>query len=194
LSIKSDDKPAEAPDDAAKKVVDAAGFDVTAFQSEYDTSGDVSEESRDKIAKGLEKILGKDARSVVDQFVEGQKAVHQNDHKMFVEAAGGEEQLTAMLTWAKTGLSKEHAEAYNRQIGSRDRPSIEIAITGLRAKYEAANGKTPNLIKAGGGPVSGSVSPFASSAEMVTAMRDPRYAKDPAYRDQIKARLAISKL
>lgn len=180
------------PADAAKKVADQAGFDLNPFNEEYVSTGDVAEESREKIAEGLKNVLGPDARSIVDQFIEGQKAVHANDRRMAFEEAGGEDAYVSMVTWAKDALSKEEVAAYNKTVNSGDRHAQHLAIRGLRARYEAENGRIPNTITATGGPTSRGAAPFASAAEMTVAMRDPRYKTDEAYRAQVAARIAVS--
>ena len=63
-----------------------------------------------------------------------------------------------------------------------------IAVTAMASKMAGKggllNGKTTV-------PGDG-VQPFASNTEMVTAMRDPRYRKDPAYRKGVENRLRVS--
>lgn len=177
-------------DDAAKEVADAAGVDLAPYQEEYNSTGDVSEENREKIAEGLKKVLGENARSIVDDFIEARKVVHQNDQKLFMDSAGGAENYAQMTQWAAQSLPKEQVEAYNRTVQSGDRHATLLAIEGLKAKFEAANGKAPRLLTGGGGYSSEPA--FKSTAEMVTAMNDPRYKTDQAYRDQVARRLAAS--
>jgi hypothetical protein len=62
----------------------------------------------------------------------------------------------------------------------------KLAVEGLKAKYEAANGVRPALVKGGGNSVGGDA--FRSAAEQVAAMRDPRYGKDPAYTRDVEAK------
>lgn len=182
--------PANDQDDAAKKVADEAGVDLNPFQEEYNTTGDVAPESREKIAKGLEKVLGPNARQIVDDFIEARKVVHQNDQQMYLQAAGGQDAYQAITQWAAQSLPKEQIEAYNRTVNSGDRHATLLAIEGLKAKFESANGKAPKLLQGSGG--FSSATGFNSTYEMVQAMKDPRYEKDPAYRDQVRAKLAAS--
>jgi hypothetical protein len=69
-----------------------------------------------------------------------------------------------------------------------------LAIAGLNAQFRATQGSNPSLLNgfapAGGDAVVG----YRSTAELTTAMSDPRYAKDPAYRKDVEAKLAASKL
>jgi len=190
---KPEAKPPKTADEAAQEAATAAGVDLNPYSEEYATTGDVTEENRAKIAESLKGVLGENARQIVDEFIESKKVVHQNDRTMYMEAAGGEEAYQTMVNWAaQGGLPKEQIEAYNKQIGTGDRHATLFAIEGLRAKYEAANGRAPKLLGNTLPPSNGSVSPFRSSAEMTQAMADPRYKKDIAYREEVKKRLAVS--
>lgn len=177
-------------DDAAKEVADSAGVDLAPYQQEYNTTGDVSEDNRAKIAEGLKKVLGENARSIVDDFIEARKVVHQNDQKLFMDSAGGAENYAQMVQWASKELPKEQVEAYNRTVNSGDRHATLLAIEGLKSKFIAANGSAPRLLQGGGIPTG--TAAFRSTAEMVAAMNDPRYKTDQAYRDHVAQRLAAS--
>ena len=180
----------EKPDDAANKVVEAAGLDVAPFQQEFETTGDVTPESRDKIAKGLEKILGPQSREAVDQFIEGRKLAVANERKMYMDAAGGEDNYNTITVWAKDNLSKEYIAAYDKTVSSGDPHATMLAIEALKAKFEGANGKAPTLLRGRGNQQLGGSRPFSSTAEMTRAMSDPKYKTDQAYRDEVAARIA----
>jgi hypothetical protein len=58
-------------------------------------------------------------------------------------------------------------------------------------KAQMGNGE-PNLLNTVTGAAGDGVQPFANRSEMVEAMRDPRYANDPGFVQQVQQRLAIS--
>lgn len=190
--LKVKDAETNKQDDAAKKAADAAGVDLAPYQQEYAKTGDVSEDNRAKIADGLKSLFGENARSIVDEFIESRKVVHQNDTRMYMDAAGGTENYQAMVTWAKGSMSKEQIAVYNSQMDSGDRHSIMFAIDSLKAKYEAANGKLPQRRVSATSRPSGNTAGFQSAAEMTRAMKDPRYKTDQAYRDEVSARISQS--
>lgn len=177
-------------DEAAEKLAKDAGLDLAPYQEEFFSTGDVTPENRDKIAKALEKQLGPSARQIVDDFVESRKVTMANDQNLYMQAAGGQEQFQKMIQWASQTLPKEQVEAYNKQVNSGDRHATLFAIEGLRAKYEAQVGREPNLLQ--GRVNTNSSQGFKSAAEMRRAMADPRYKEDEAYRNEVKARLAVS--
>lgn len=178
--------------DPAQQAAQAANFDLAPYQEEYLANGDVSPESRDKIAEGLKSVLGENARQVVDQYIDGQKNTHSNDMRLYMETAGGEESYQAMVEWAAQAMTPEQQEAYNKQVNSGDRSTVLFAIESLKTRYEAANGRAPSSLLSGRAPAVSGVKPFASSSQMIAAMQDPKYKSDPAYREEVSRRIAAS--
>jgi hypothetical protein len=66
-----------------------------------------------------------------------------------------------------------------------------LALAGLQARYTDANGYEGKMIQ---GKAAAPADTFKSQAEVVRAMSDPRYDKDPGYRDDIMQKLARSNL
>lgn len=179
-----------AQDDAAKQVADAAGVDLSSYQTEFASTGDVAPESRAKIIDGLKKVLGDDAETLVNQYIDGRKLMLANDASAIRGAAGGDEAYNQMTAWAATALTKDEIAVFNSQVESGNRAAAVFAVEALRARFEKVNGSAPSRIGAApSAPGSGAPVKFRSSAEMVSAMKDPRYRTDPAYRDSVQARI-----
>lgn len=173
---------AEATEDQAKK----AGVDLDALSAEYAEKGELTAESM----KALE-TAGFTA-DTVSTYIEGQKARAAQTTAALAEIAGGNEGLEATLEWAEGNLDKDEIAAYNSALDSRDINLVKLALSGIVSKYAAANPAEPNLVGGGRTSRSSDVKPFQSQAEIVLAMRDPKYAIDPAYREEVKQRLAVS--
>lgn len=187
------DPPRDDPADAAKKVADAANFDLTSYNDEYAETGDVSAESRAKIIDGLKGVLGNDAETLVNQYIDGQKAVHTNQRNDFYNAAGGEDNYNRMLEFARATMSEAERTKFNTHITGNDHDVRMMALESLKSRYEAQNGRIPHTtIRAKAGASAGGVAPFANSAQMVLAMSDPRYDTDEAYRAEVGRRIAAS--
>ena len=178
----------------AAEALNKAGIDVSPFQSEYAQTGDISAESRAKLAEGLKAQFGEQSRAMVDSFIEGQKAVATNLRTAALAEVGGEDGYKQIATWARTGMSKDQLGAFNKAVESGDMNTVVLAMRGLKASFEAANGKAPSLVKGENlAPGAGENGPFASTREMVEAINNPKYAVDPAYRSMVARRIQAGK-
>lgn len=170
-------------DAKAEEAVAQAGLDMTALQNEYDTNGELSEDSINKLSKvGIDK-------SIIDSYIDGQQALATNIETDIKNTVGGHDEYKSMIEWAKENLSPEEITAYNNTVNSRDLASVKLAVTGLKARMSAT--QEPNLVK---GKASTSVDTFESWAQVTEAMKDPRYTKDPAYQAEIQSKLRNSNL
>lgn len=188
------DAPAEsaAEDDAAKQIGEKAGFDFTNYQVEFETKGDVTPENREAIAKGLENVLGPQAREIVDTYIDGRRALIQNDRSLYHQEAGGAEAYAEMINWASKNLPKAEIDAFNDAVATKNKHATMFAIRGLRSTYEAQNGRSASLVT-GSGP-SAAVHGYTSSAQMQADMSSKQYKTDPAFRAQVAAKLARSNI
>ena len=106
--------------------------------------------------------------------------------------AGGDESYQEMIAWASENLSPQDIQRYDNVIASGNYDAISFAVQALSSKYSEAMGVEGQLFK--GKPASNTRDVFRSQAEVVTAMSDPRYDKDPAYRQDVFAKLERSDL
>ena len=170
---KSEDKGLEI-DQAAEKAVASAGLDMTALQNEYDTTGEVSKESMEKLsAAGI-------SEDVVNRYIQGQQALATNIETDIKSVVGGNESYKQMM---------EEISAYNNTVNTQDVATVKLAVSGLKARM--GNNQEPTFVqgKAGTGPAS-----FESWAQVTQAMSDPRYNKDPAYQKEVSDKLRRSEL
>jgi hypothetical protein len=172
--------------DAAREAVTAAGLDFDSFGTEFTEKGELSEESYTALA---EKGLG---REIVDAYIEGQQAKADLFRAEVLLSVGGEKSYEDISTWAATNLTDAELTAYNDQVEGANLTAAKMAVQGLKARYEAANGEEPQLLNGETG--GNSVEVFRSTAELTAAMRDPRYKKDSAYRADVERKLAKSSL
>ena len=65
-----------------------------------------------------------------------------------------------------------------------------MAVKGLHSRWQQGGGKEASLVE---GSTKGSgESNFQSTQQVIQAMNDPRYAKDPAFREEVQRKLANS--
>ena len=127
-------------------------------------------------------------RAMVDQYVAGAQAQQAALEQKAYSIAGGPEGYKAMAEWASTNLSDAELNAFNQDVA--DPARVESAVSGLRARYQAANGFDGNRV-AGAKPASGDV--FRSRHEMMSAMNDPRYRQgDRSFHEEVYAKIANS--
>ena len=172
--------------DIAENAVENAGLDFNTLAQEYAEKGQLGEESYKALEEsGIPKAY-------VDQFIAGQKAIGEQQTNTVKDMVGGDEAYTEMASWASKNMSDGEKKAYNAAVNSADMDTVKLAVDGLRAKYQAANGTEPNLVQGKATPVA--EQGYSSWAEVTEAMADPRYAKDPAYQAAVKAKIANSEL
>ena len=107
-------------------------------------------------------------------------------------AAGGEANYNRVVSWASENLTNEAIDAFASVVDSGNTMAIQIAFAGLQAEYNEANGYEGRMLQ--GKAPSSSGEAFRSQAELVSAMGDPRYDTDEAYRDDVLRRLDQSDL
>lgn len=167
------------------ELLDNKGLDFDVFQQEYNETGGLSEDAYEALQEaGF-------SRSLVDTWIQGQDALASQITGQMYDVVGGQEEYTQMVSWAADTLPESEIDAFNATMETQDPNMIRLAIQGLNARYRSE--AEPTLLQGGSGAVS-SGGRFESNAELTAAMSDPRYSKDPAYRQQVADKLARSSL
>ena len=163
--------------------------DFSDFTSEFSETGDVSEESREKISSwGI-------PREMIDGYIEGQKAVLDGHFNAVYSEVGGEENYNQMIEWAGENLAESEIDVFNSQVMNGTSEESMFAIRSLSSRWTMdGGGNTSAPLIQGSTGTTGSSGAFRSLAEMTQAMKDPRYHKDPAYRQDIQNRLSNSNI
>ena len=107
-------------------------------------------------------------------------------------AAGGEAAYSNIINWAKSNLEAEQINAFDDVVNTGSVQAINLAVAGLKAQYDNANGVEGRMVTGKAPTNSGDV--FRSQQELVAAMNDVRYDKDPAYRQDVIEKLDRSNL
>ena len=107
-------------------------------------------------------------------------------------SAGGEKAYANIVNWAKTNLPEDQINAFDEVVNTGSVQAIQLAVSGLKAEYDSANGVEGKMVTGKTAPNNGDV--FRSQAELVRAMNDPRYDNDPAYRQDVIEKLDRSDL
>ena len=197
----SDDEEDDKPAGSAREIygdliggkLDEAGIDFQEMNVRWQQSGTLESGDYDQLAEaGF-------SRDMVDAYLSGLQYKAAQDTALSVkevasikESLGGEAEYNKMIQWASDNLSPEEVEGFNQIINTQPMAAVKMAVTGLHARYTAVEGREPKLI--GGRASKGSTDKFESTAQLVEAMSDPRYSKDPAYQRKVQEKLGRSSI
>lgn len=190
----SDDAPIEqkvadlkSSEDALKDDLKTKGVDFETAVSEYNEKGVLSDATMDALEKaGYPK-------AVVEGFIKSRQVLENQYTSAVYEAAGGEAEYSRMTQWAAANLPKADIEAFNAAIDSGNLGTVKLIMGGIRsAMGEAMTQKhgTSNPSVMGGPTSTNTTGGFADKAEMVKAMSDKRYCRDPQYTKLVESRMA----
>jgi hypothetical protein len=163
----------------------------SASEEYYSNEGKLSEETMSKLSELDSKDLIEAYMQIqsqptqVDDFTADQVADIQN----FV---GGEQQYNGLVSWAAETMPENFVQAFDNLINVGDPDMVKLAVVGLQAAFQEANGYEGRMLS--GKPAETKSDVFRSQAEVVQAMSDPRYDRDPAYRQDVFAKLERSDL
>ena len=107
------------------------------------------------------------------------------------DVVGGQEQYTNMLRWAADNCDEQTIEMYDAVMAKGDLESCFFAVQAMAFRMAEMEGWQPDDFLSGRTPIQ-TADVFRSQAEVVQAMNDPRYDKDPAYRQDIMNKLERS--
>ena len=107
-------------------------------------------------------------------------------------SAGGEKAYANIVNWAKNSLPQDQINAFDEVVNTGSVQAIQLAVSGLKAEYDNANGVEGRMVTGKTAPNNGDV--FRSQAELVRAMSDSMYDSDPAYRQDVIEKLDRSDL
>ena len=107
------------------------------------------------------------------------------------DVVGGQEQYTNMLRWAADNCDEQTIEMYDAVMSKGDLESCFFAVQAMAFRMAEMEGWQPDDFLSGRTPIQ-TADVFRSQAEVVEAMNDPRYDRDPAYRQDIMNKLERS--
>ena len=158
----------------------------------HDNNGTITEDMYGQLeSAGL-------ARQTIDAYLDGRRAESGYANEDLTarqidsvrNSVGGKAEYDKIVGWAGQNLSKDEIQSFDELIGTGNVGAIQLAVSGLKAQYQEANGYEGRMLS-GKAPQSSSDT-FRSQQELVAAMSDPRYDEDPAYRQDIIEKLERS--
>jgi len=181
-------EPVETPTaEEADQVVSDLGFDMNALSSEWnDNDGKLTDETRSALnSKGL-------SDEMIDAFIQGQEALATQLTNDIHNLAGGKDNFESMMAWANDNMTVDEKTVYNNVMESGSKDEINVAVKGLVAQYNAT--KEPNLLQGKGTSMPSGPKPYESRAQWLKDINTPDYKTDPAFRNKVMERMAVSNL
>ena len=178
----------EQPDEPEAEEVQEDDPDYLAqAMNEYQETGKLS----DEIKKQLDELDYEDFFSAMQNQAPAEAAdLTQEEMQAIKGYVGGDQQYAALMDWAGQTLDKNYVEAFDDLVQTGSARAIQLAVRGLMAEYENANGYEGRMLTGKAAMETPDV--FRSQAEVVQAMSDPRYDNDPAYRNDVFEKLGRS--
>ena len=165
----------------------AGSFNVKKFEAEYATTGKLSEESYNELAK-----LGFSKRDV-DIYVNGQKEIARNFTNTLYEKVGGEQAYAELVQWSASNLDKATIERYNEAVSNNDRETIMSLVEFAKFKKEGTTTNTkPNRISGDSSDVP-AFAPFKDKTEWQRATANKNYGKDVKYTNMVDNRYLVAR-
>ena len=145
----------------------------------------------------LEELSKMDAADIADMHLRYRQQVEDSRPEITEQqvtelknVAGGEQQYTEMLQWAKDSLNPQEIQMFDTVMERGDPLAAFFAVRSLSYRYQDSLGRDGQMIT--GTAPRGDGSQFQSQAEVVEAMSDPRYDRDPAFRQKVMKKLERS--
>ena len=187
----------EQPEDTPK-MSEGATLITDASKEYYDNGNKLSDDTLQKFSsmssQDLIKAYMEVSQSPEFQAQQGQPPadISQSDINQIKNSAGGDQAYANIINWAKSNLPQEKITAFDEVVNTGSVQAIQLAVSGLKSEYDNANGVEGRMVTGKAPNNSGDV--FRSQQELVAAMNDPRYDRDPAYRQDVIQKLDRSDL
>ena len=181
----SSDKETDTEEEEEAEEVSPAAELINSASEEFEKSGELTPETMDKFSE----MSSKDLVEAYMQLQKDSPAIESDGDISDAEVnqvknfAGGEQAYSNLVNWASENLDQQSIEAFDSIVNAGSVQAIQLAVSGLKSQYEAANGYEGTMYS--GKSPNDSRDVFRSQAELVRAMGDPRYENDPAYRQDI---------
>jgi hypothetical protein len=185
MSAPKDDAPEDPPTEQVEPEQSTGEPQFDKFADEFASSGELSDDSFDELAK-----MGY-PREMVETYIKGMQSAQTADANAVMDVAGGTEGYKELTDWARNNMPETELQLYNQMVETGT-DNAKMAVEWLMSKREAAEGVEPNLVS--GKSQAPAKDEFRSTAEVVAAMKDARYGKDPAYTRDVEEKLSRSQV
>ena len=191
----SEEPEAEAKTDTDEKTESADGYAFLEdlYEQASSEKGEISKEM-------ISKLNDMSKQDIIQNFLQFRADaankyqaipdLSQQDVKELKGLVGGDQNYSNMLQWAQTNLTEQEINMFDSVMQNGDINSDFFAVNSLAQRYNDRVGYDGKMLT--GNAPSDKGDTYRSQAEMVAAMSDPKYDKDPAYRRDVMEKVARS--
>ena len=148
----------------------------------------------------IQQLESMDSRSVAKMYLEYRANNQQpeptgltdDNVKDLKAVVGSDGEYDNMMRWASDSLGEKEIKMYDAVMDKGDPLAAFFAVQALAYRYNDAKGVDGEMLQGKATKSEGDT--FKSQAQVVKAMSDPQYDKDPAYRQAIYDKLERSNL
>ena len=157
----------------------------------YANEGQLSEETMEKFGEMSSRDLVEAYMAIQENTDPSDSYPDLSDAEMntVYNSVGGEKQYNNLTSWAAENMDDRALDAFNSVIDQGNPVAIQLAVAGMKAEYDNKEGYEGRMLT---GKAAKASDGFRSQAELVQAMKDPRYATDPAYQQDVYDKLERS--
>jgi hypothetical protein len=145
-----------------------------------------------EVEQVAEEVVEEQQEEQQEEVEERPYVINEESLEVLMNVAGGQQQYDEMLKWASDAFSKQEVSMYDHVMESGDAAAAMFAIQALKNAYRNSTGFEGQMLTGKAAPEQ--TDAFRSQAEVIQAMSDPRYDKDPAYRQDIFEKLDRSNI
>ena len=159
---------------------------------------DVANSGEDFSPELIEELNGMKATDLANMYLEYRKNNQDVETRDFSEAdvtelkgiVGGDANYNNMLQWANQNLNKQEIDMFDQVMEQGNPLAAFFAVRSLAYAYNDAVGYEGKMVQ--GKAPKASTDQYRSQQEVITAMSDPRYETDSAYRKDVMDKLTRS--
>jgi hypothetical protein len=167
---------------------------ITDASAEYAEKGELSDEM-------MAKFTEMSSQDLVQAYMEMQANAPQveaaepvelsdNDVNTIKNSVGGEAVYDKVIDWASNNLNETQIQAFDDIVATGNADAIQMMVNGLKSQYDSNNGFEGQMLS--GKAPNNSRDVFRSQQQVVEAIADPRYDRDPGYRNEVLEKLERS--
>lgn len=168
---------------AVKDSLKEKGVDFNKAVREYQEYGKLSDETVAELEKAGY------PSEVIEGFIESRKALESRFTEAVYDSVGGTKEYNRIVDWASKNLPQKTIDSFNRAIDNNNLEAVSLMLEGMKSKMTSKMGTANKSIHGGTATPVNRPKGFANKSEVIEAMSDKRYGRDPEYTRQVEQRM-----